>query len=70
MHYGPRPVHSLPLSCEVHLLDETIDDPPESVDVTIVERIRDVQNFDNTDQLKAAMQNDIQKAHAILSENC
>lgn len=70
MHFGPRPVHDLPLSCEIHLLDETVNVPPASVDVLIVKRIRDVKNFESSDQLKAAIQNDITSARAILSENC
>ncbi|MEK7562861.1 MAG: riboflavin kinase [Patescibacteria group bacterium] len=67
MHYGPRPVHNLPLSCEVHVLDQSVSDPPASVDVMIVERIRAIQSFEHIDALKSAIQNDIAQARAILS---
>ena len=66
MHYGPRPVHDLPLSCEIHLLDQTIAHAPESVTVEIIERIRDVRDFENTEQLRAAIQSDLARARAIL----
>lgn len=69
MHFGPRPVHDLPRSCEVHLLDESIENPPLSITVKIVERIRDVKDFENTDALKNTIQNDILKARAILSKH-
>ncbi|OGJ57634.1 hypothetical protein A2881_03960 [Candidatus Peribacteria bacterium RIFCSPHIGHO2_01_FULL_55_13] len=68
MHFGPRPVHDLPRSCEVHLLDQTVDAPPISIDVEIIERIRDVRSFENAEALKAAIESDIAQARAIL--NC
>ena len=66
MHYGPRPVHHLPHSCEVHLLDQIIEDAPESISVEIVSRIRDVQSFEDAEQLRAAIQHDLAQARAIL----
>lgn len=66
MHFGPRPVHDLPLSCEVHLLDQNLNDAPESVTVEIVKRIRDVRDFQNSDELKTAIQSDLAQARAIL----
>lgn len=66
MHYGSRPVHNLPRSCEVHLLDKTITHAPASIAVEIVERIRDVQDFENSEKLQEAMQSDLAEARAIL----
>lgn len=66
MHYGPRPVHGLPLSCEVHILDALLKDAPASLTVKIVKRIRNVRDFENPKQLTATIQNDIREARAIL----
>jgi FAD synthase len=67
MHYGPRPVHHLPLSCEVHILDQVIEHPPESVFVEIAGRIRDVQDFSDPKELQEAIQSDLAQARAILA---
>ncbi|TSC57270.1 MAG: riboflavin kinase / FMN adenylyltransferase [Candidatus Peregrinibacteria bacterium Greene0416_62] len=66
MHYGLRPVHNLPRSCEVHLLERTIEHAPKSVIVKIIERIRDVQDFENAEQLTMAIRRDLVQARAIL----
>lgn len=66
MHYGPRPAHDLPLSCEVHILDQAIENRPESVSIEIISRIRDVRDFENQKQLQEAIQSDIAEARAIL----
>lgn len=66
MHFGPRPVHNLPRSCEVHLLDQSVEDAPESVTVEIVKYIRDVRNFKDPEELKTAIQSDLARARAIL----
>ena len=66
MHYGPRPTHSLPRSCEVHCLDQHIVLAPKSLTIEIVERIRDIRNFEYQVQLEEAIQNDLQQARDIL----
>jgi FAD synthase len=50
----------------VHLLDQRIEDAPESVSVEIIGRIRDVRDFENQKQLQEAIQSDIAEARAIL----
>jgi FAD synthase len=67
MHYGPRFMHKLPVSCEVHLLDTTVSQPPASLSIEVVKRIRDVADFSSTDALKEAIQNDLEAARAILN---
>ena len=66
MHYGPRPVFHDTVTLEIHVLDEAIGVVPESVDVTIVGRIRDVQDFSNVEGLQEAIASDISAARAIL----
>jgi FAD synthase len=68
MHYGPRPVHQLPLSCEIHLLDHALENPPAEIGVEIVECIRDVRDFENPEQLLKAIHDDLFQARVILSK--
>lgn len=66
VHYGPRPVFKDTLSCEVHILDESPEKTPTTLTVEIIQKIRDVQNFDSVDALKRQIQKDIDEARAIL----
>ncbi len=66
MHYGPRPVHHLSDSCEVHILDQVIEHPPETIEVQIVGKIRDIQHFEDPKELLRAIRGDIANARAIL----
>lgn len=66
-HYGPRPVFQDSVSFEVHLLDTTIATPPQSMQVQVIARLRDVQNFLSPDELKAAIAQDISQTRAILA---
>lgn len=67
MHYGPRPVFHDTLSCEVHLLDTIPSTDLEEVSVNVLERIRDVRNFDSPETLKKQIEEDIRKAKDILT---
>ena len=66
LHYGPRPVFQDDRSCEVHLLDHTLTDPPPEVEVRIVERLRDIRDFPSAHALKIQMHEDIDRARAAL----
>lgn len=66
MHYGPRLVFDDTKSCEVHLLDREVSDPPENVEVTIVAYLREVRNFASVEALKAQIADDIADARAVL----
>lgn len=66
-HYGPRPVFQDSVSFEVHLLDTTVALAPESIQVQVIARLRDVQNFPGPDELKAAIAQDISQTRAILA---
>jgi riboflavin kinase/FMN adenylyltransferase len=67
MHYGPRPVHKDIPSCEVHLLDRNVLEPPESVEVEVVEYLREVRDFASEDELRAQIAKDIENTRSILS---
>ena len=66
MHYGPRPVFGDSLSCEVHLLDSVVEDAPETITITPVGRLRDVQHFASPDDLKMQIALDIAQAKKLL----
>jgi riboflavin kinase/FMN adenylyltransferase len=69
MHYGERPVFKDTKSCEVHFLQgqEMRSDERNTLNVHVVERIRDVQDFDNAEALKRQIASDIRKAKEILT---
>jgi riboflavin kinase / FMN adenylyltransferase len=67
LHYGPRPVFDAETACEVHILGTTIDTPPETLEIDIIERIRDVMDFSSPEELSDQIASDITEARAILS---
>ncbi len=66
MHYGPRPVFQDSKSCEVHVIDEVILHAPHTIEVTIVERLRDVTDFPSKDALMEQITKDVEQARGIL----
>ncbi len=67
MHYGPRPVFKDSVSLEVHVLDAHLASVPSSIDVEIIGRIRDVENFESPEALTLRIRKDIQEARGMLS---
>ena len=68
MHFGPRPVFRDTETFEIHVLDAVIDAPPTTVDLEIIARIRDIENFPNVEALKKAIEGDISSTRAILDK--
>lgn len=66
MHFGPRPVFKDKPSCEIHVIDERIDEPPMLVHVDVIERLRDVLDFPSPDDLKVQIEEDIRRAKEML----
>jgi FAD synthase len=66
LHYGPRPVFDDSVACEVHILDERLNAKPAKITVTVVQRIRDVENFAGAEKLKEKIAEDILKSREIL----
>lgn len=66
MHFGPRPVFNDTVSCEVHLIDITPSSFLTCVEVEVVKRLRDVQDFPSVEALKEQMERDIEEARGIL----
>lgn len=67
MHYGPRPVFKDTETFEVHIIDETVDVVPETVDIEIIGFIRPVQDFSSAEALVERIQKDIEEARGMLS---
>lgn len=66
LHYGPRPVFKDIDSCEIHLLDTTIDFSPKEAEVEVVGYIRPISNFPSTYELLVQINDDMQKAREML----
>ena len=66
MHYGPRPVFKDTETFEVHVLDAVIDEPPSTIDLEVIAKIRDVKDFPSTEALKEAIAADIAATRAML----
>lgn len=60
MHVGPRPTfHEDDVSIEVHLLDFSDPISQETLQVEVLGRLRDVQQFESTEALKKQIQQDV-----------
>lgn len=69
MHYGPRPVYDDPVpTCEIHLLDLLLKEPPERLEVTVKGYIRKVQDFPSVDAMRYQIERDIDAARAMLAD--
>ncbi len=66
MHFGERPAFKDSETLEVHIIDETVNDVPSTIDMTIVAKLRGVEDFTTTEALVARIQEDIDKARVIL----
>ena len=69
MHYGPRPVFGDDTTCEIHILGEVIEEPPERIDIHVVGRLRDVEHFPSPEALRAQIAEDIAQADAMLRDS-
>jgi riboflavin kinase / FMN adenylyltransferase len=66
IHYGPRPVFNDIPSFELYLLDIVIDTDPTTIDVLLVQRLRDVLDFPSKDDLMAQIGEDVRQTRGIL----
>ncbi len=69
LNIGMRPtVGGLREQIEFHVLNERIEEPPQSARLQVLERLRDEKKFDSLDELVAQMKRDFEKAGEILSQ--
>ncbi len=66
LHYGIRPTFDDTPSCEVHIIDEDVPLPPDTLEIHIIQKIRETMKFDSAEQLIEQMKKDIESARAIL----
>ncbi len=71
LHYGPIPTfNQKDKTMEVHLIDITEDTFPDtvgkSIEVDIVDRLRDIKRFIETDDLTDQIQSDVEKIKKML----
>ena len=72
IHYGARPVHGLPKSFEAHLLEVSgiSYQVLGTVTVELVERLREVKNFESEEELKEQIGRDIDRTKEVLNTSC
>ena len=69
MHVGPRPTfEGAEASMEVHVLDLSLDTPPDHLNVEVFERLRPVQKFDSPEALVTQIQADNRAARLIFEK--
>lgn len=66
MHYGPRPVFKDTPAFEVHIIDDIVNDVPESADIEVVGFIRPVLDFPSPEALVERIRQDIAEARGML----
>lgn len=67
MHKGNRPTFNDTPSCEVHVLDQVIGNPPKSLEVEVVQFLRRISTFPSAEALSTQMLEDNRQARDILS---
>ncbi len=66
IHYGERPVFQDSLSFEAYVIDETLESVPETIEIELVERLRNVEDFPSPEALREQIAMDVVQARAIL----
>ncbi len=69
IHYGPRPFYNDSKAFEVHLIDVELTELPSEIEVELIERLRDIQDFENEEELKKQISRDIEETLIILENN-
>lgn len=66
IHYGPRPVFKDSTAFEAYLLDTTVERTPDTLEIVLVERLRDVLDFPSPTALMKQIEDDVIQTRAIL----
>lgn len=66
MHYGPRPVFDNTRACEVHIIDTELHTAPTEATITVLEYLREIKDFPDTEALVKQIETDIQNCRNIL----
>jgi len=68
VHYGPRHVFQEGAAFEVHVLDTVMDEPPETLEIEMARKLRDVRAFASVEALKEQIGRDCEDARRILQD--
>lgn len=66
MHHGPRPTFGDTRSCEVHVIDNVIGQPPATISIEAIAFLRPVATFPSPEALTKQMMEDIAQTRDIL----
>lgn len=69
LFFGRRETFDGKKALEVHILDGEISEAPESAEVEVLEKIRDVRKFANEEELKKQIAEDCATARRILNSS-
>ncbi len=68
LHIGPNPTFGEDaVKVEAHLLDVDLELVSKTIEIEVLERIRDVYKFESVEQLKAQLNSDMQEVRRIVS---
>ena len=70
MHFGARPTLGSIASCEIHIIDQIVNIPPQTITVEVADRIRGIQDFGSAEKLSDQLQKDVETARALLCVTC
>lgn len=68
LHYGPRPVFKDTRSCEIYLLNVTVESLPERIEIATVAHLRPVMDFPSVAELQAQIADDVVKTRLLLDK--
>ncbi len=66
LFFGNRETFDNSLSLEIHLLETSVESPPESAKVEVLDKIREVNKFENEEELKKQIEKDCTTASQVL----
>ncbi|MFH1375898.1 MAG: riboflavin kinase [Patescibacteria group bacterium] len=66
LFYGNRETFDSEKALEVHILDKDLSEAPESAEVEVIAKIRDVQKFENEEDLEKQIKQDCSAARKVL----
>lgn len=66
LHYGPRPAVKAGIALEVHVIDEVLAHFPSVISLTIIGKIREVQDFPSLEAMRKKIVKDVEIARGML----
>ena len=67
LHFGPRPTLDVGTACEVHIIGLDVPNPPGSLMVQVLQKLRDITDFGDVEALKRQIDQDIRQTKELIS---